>query len=56
MAQDLQNWADGHQLGYLAWTWNTWGSGDSLLTNDADRPTSWGVDFRNRCSRSRFRG
>ena len=46
MAHELMAWADDHRLSYLAWTWNTWGEGDSLLTNYTGDPTSWGVDLK----------
>ena len=46
MALELTHWADRHRLGYLGWTWNTWGSGDALLTNYAGESTSWGADFK----------
>jgi endoglucanase len=46
MALDLMRWADDLQLGYLAWTWNTWGGGDALLTNYSGESTSWGTDFK----------
>jgi len=46
MALELMHWADQHRLGYLGWTWNTWGGGDSLLTNYAGESTSWGADFK----------
>jgi endoglucanase len=45
-ALELMNWADQHRLGYLAWTWNTWGGGDALLTSYAGEATSWGADFK----------
>jgi endoglucanase len=46
MALELMRWADDHQLGYLAWSWNTWGGGDALLTNYDRSPTSWGADLK----------
>jgi len=46
MALELMRWADDHHLSYLAWTWNTWGGGDALLTNYAGESTIWGADFK----------
>ena len=46
MANDLMRWADHQDLGYLAWTWNTWGGGDALLTNHTGQTTTWGSDVR----------
>jgi len=52
MALDLLDWADSHQVGYLAWSWNAWGSGDMLVTNYAGEPTAWGSDFRGHALRT----
>ena len=46
MALALMGWADEHRLSYLAWTWNTWGGGDALLTNYAGESTTWGTDVK----------
>jgi hypothetical protein len=46
MAGHLMHWADDHQLGYLAWTWNTWGSGEALITNYSGETTVWGTDSK----------
>jgi hypothetical protein len=46
MAVTLMHWADDHRLGYLAWTWNTWGGGDALLTNYDGSSSSWGTDLK----------
>jgi hypothetical protein len=46
MAGELMQWADDHQLGYLAWAWNTSGTGDALLTNYLGESTTWGTDFK----------
>jgi aryl-phospho-beta-D-glucosidase BglC (GH1 family) len=46
MALDLLGWADEHQAGHLAWTWNAWGSPDTLLTDYAGAATNWGHDYR----------
>jgi hypothetical protein len=46
-ALQLMAWADEHHIGYLAWTWNTWGgSGDALLTNYQGEPTRWGAHLK----------
>jgi len=31
--QRFLDWADARGVGYLAWTWNTWGTCGSLITN-----------------------
>jgi hypothetical protein len=46
MALDLMNWADGHQLSYLAWAWDAWSGPDLLVSNYHGDPTRWGFDFR----------
>jgi hypothetical protein len=40
-------WADAHGIGYLGWTWNTWGScGDNVLIQDySGTPTSGGGQY-----------
>jgi hypothetical protein len=45
----LMGWLDGHNSGYLAWTWDTWGGCPemSLISDYGGTPTSpWGADFR----------
>jgi Cellulase (glycosyl hydrolase family 5) len=46
MALKLLDWADQHTAGYLAWTWNAWGSPETLLANYSGEPTAWGADYR----------
>jgi hypothetical protein len=38
---DFLTWADGHGVGYLAWTWNVWDYPDNVLVKDwhGKRPT-----------------
>ena len=38
---DFLKWADGHGVGYLAWTWNVWDHPDNVLVTDwhGQRPT-----------------
>ena len=31
-------WADAHGVGYMAWTWDTWGDCDSLITDFEGTP------------------
>ena len=48
--ETLMDWLDAHHIGYLAWTWNTWGADCSLITlvNDyAGTPTPYGQIYRN---------
>jgi hypothetical protein len=33
-------WADAHRVGYLAWTWNTWGNCSALIRDFAGTPMS----------------
>ena len=33
-------WADNHNTGYEAWTWNTWGNCSSLISNDTGTPAN----------------
>jgi hypothetical protein len=47
MAIELMNWADERGIGYLAWSWNSWGEdGNSLLANYKGEPTRWGADIK----------
>jgi endoglucanase len=47
MAIALMNWADAHEIGYLAWAWNTWGDdGNSLLSNYQGQTTRWGAHVK----------
>ena len=32
------NWSDAHSVGYEAWTWNTWGTCGSLISNEDGTP------------------
>jgi hypothetical protein len=45
-ALQLMDWADERHIGYLAWTWNTWGSGDALISSNTGEMTRWGSDFK----------
>jgi endoglucanase len=36
--QNMIGWADSNQVGYLAWTWNTWGNCLSLINDFAGTP------------------
>jgi len=51
MLNTLMSWLDAHQSGYLAWTWDTWGTACanlSLITDYAGTPTSsYGLAFKN---------
>jgi endoglucanase len=43
------SWFRAHQLGYFAWTWNSWGascSSLSLITDYAGTPTVWGQIYK----------
>lgn len=45
----LMSWLDAHKVGYLAWTWNTWGSACSAITLIDDyqgTPTAYGQLYR----------
>ena len=49
MLTTLMNWLDGHNAGYLAWTWDTWGtacSSLSLITDYAGTPTAYGQAYK----------
>jgi Cellulase (glycosyl hydrolase family 5) len=34
----FMNWADAHGVGYEAWTWNTWGNCEALISSYAGAP------------------
>src|SRR5205807_1932753 len=40
-------WADAHGIGYLAWTYDTWGNQQALVSNYNGTPTAYGLGFRN---------
>jgi hypothetical protein len=49
MLNALMTWLDSHNAGYLAWTWDTWGTACgrlSLITNYAATPTAYGQAFK----------
>jgi hypothetical protein len=49
MLTTLMNWLDAHNAGYLAWTWDTWGTACtslSLITNYNGTPTSYGQAYK----------
>jgi len=37
-ANAFMNWSDAHDVGYEAWTWNTWGTCGSLISNEDGTP------------------
>jgi hypothetical protein len=41
-------WADARGLGYLAWTWDTWGCGPAVLISNYDGTPcpGFGVGYR----------
>lgn len=46
-ATALLHWMDAHNLGYLAWTWDTWGDALSLITDYNGSPKgSWGQTIK----------
>jgi hypothetical protein len=45
-AETFFNWADAHRVSYLAWTWDTWGCPEALVTSYTGTPTAWGATFR----------
>jgi endoglucanase len=49
MFNTLMSWLDRHNAGYLAWTWDTWGtdcSRHSLITSYAGTPTPYGQAYK----------
>jgi hypothetical protein len=34
----IVGWADAHRIGYLAWTWDTWGNCEALISNYSGTP------------------
>jgi endoglucanase len=47
-------WADRHRVGYLAWTWNTWGTCGSLIRNFSGAPRgAYGETVRRRFAATR---
>src|SRR4029077_10807132 len=45
--EKLMTWADAHGVGYLAWTWDTWGPPQALITDYAGTPSTYGLGFKN---------
>lgn len=49
--ETVMPWADAHGIGYLAWTWDTWGcpscSNQALISNYNGTPTTYGLGFKN---------
>ena len=39
-------WADAHHVSYFAWTWDTWGCPDGLITSYSGTPSAWGAAYR----------
>jgi len=53
MLNTLMGWLDGHNAGYLAWTWDTWGttcSTLSLITDHSGNPTVYGQAYKDHLS------
>ncbi len=49
----FMNWADSNNIGYLAWTWDTWGCNSiSLISNYDGTPTNYGIGFKNHLAQS----
>lgn len=44
---NMMKWMDARGIGYLAWTWNTWGNGQALITNFNGTPTTYGQVVKN---------
>jgi hypothetical protein len=46
--EPLMNWLDGHGIGYLGWTWNTWdcGTGPALISKYDGTATKYGATVR----------
>lgn len=44
----LMNWMDTRKGGYLAWTWNVWGSAYDLISNYDGTASSYGQTFKGR--------
>jgi len=50
----IMDWADAHQVGYLAWTWNTWDNCSTLLRDYAGAPRrGYGAWVRRRYASTR---
>jgi hypothetical protein len=45
--EQLMPWADSHGIGYLAWTWDTWGCCESLIASYSGTPTTYGSGYKN---------
>ncbi|TMC54777.1 MAG: hypothetical protein E6J20_02240 [Chloroflexi bacterium] len=45
--ETIMPWADAHGIGYLAWTWDTWGNQQALISDYAGTPTTYGLGFKN---------
>lgn len=45
--ETVMPWDDAHGIGYLAWTWDTWGGVQSLISNYNGTPTTYGLGFKN---------
>src|SRR2546429_1176666 len=39
-------WADSRGIGYLAWTWDTWGTCEALISNYNGTPTNYGSGLK----------
>ena len=50
--EQLMPWADAHGIGYLAWTWDTWGNQEALVSSYSGTPTTYGIpQFKDNVSR-----
>lgn len=50
MLNTLMTWLDNHNAGYLAWTWDTWGTACgnlSLITDYSGAPSAYGQTYKN---------
>jgi len=45
-ADGFLDWADIHNISYLAWTWDVWGCPYSLVSNYDGEPTPWGAIYQ----------
>ena len=45
--QQIMPWADSLGIGYMAWTWDTWGCCQSLISSYSGAPTTYGTNYKN---------
>lgn len=50
---NVMNWADSHNVGYLGWTWNNWDcrTGPALITDYTGTATAFGQGVKDRLAR-----